>query len=140
MVEVLINEVPEKHPRIGLCVHYYQPVLPSRRAILVPSVNFFLLTDRSSKTGCPEKALSGPHIARYCDTIAAIPHVVRYFFSEVSSSPRWCDTPPWRFVSHRHMSSAISHFATYRAKLVRYPPTPHKNKHERVLQYYRYKS
>ena len=29
-----------------------------------------------------------PHIARYCDTIAALPHTARYFVREVSSSPR----------------------------------------------------
>ena len=74
----------------------------------------------------------GPHIARYCDTIAAISHIARYFFREVSSSPKWCDTPPWCLVSHRHIC-AIPHFATYRAIIVRYP---HKNKHERVLRYY----
>ena len=34
--------------------------------------------------------------------------------------PKWCDTPPWYLVSHRHIS-AIPHLATYRAIPVRYP-------------------
>ena len=41
-------------------------------------------------------------------------------FKEVSTPPKWCDTPPWELVSHRHIS-AIPHFATYRAIIVRYP-------------------
>ena len=61
-----------------------------------------------------------PRIARYCDTIAAIPHIARYFLTEVSIPPKWCDTPPWHFVSHRHIC-AIPDFATYRAIIVRYP-------------------
>ena len=61
-----------------------------------------------------------PHIARYCDTIAAMPHTARYFFREVSTPPKWCETPPWYLVSHRHIC-AIPHFATYRAIIVRYP-------------------
>ena len=61
-----------------------------------------------------------PHIARCCDTIAAIPHIARYFFREVSTPPKWCDTPPWHLVSHRHIC-AIPHFATCRATIVRYP-------------------
>ena len=61
-----------------------------------------------------------PHIARYCDTIAAIPHIARYFLREVSTPPKWCETPPWDLVLHRHIC-AIPHFATYRAIIVRYP-------------------
>ena len=65
------------------------------------------------------------HIARYCDTIAAIPHIARYSFREVSSSPKSFQTPPchWCSVLHRHIC-AIPHFATYRAIIVRYPDTP----------------
>ena len=33
-----------------------------------------------------------PHIAPYWDTIAAIPHIARYFSREVSTPPKWCDT------------------------------------------------
>ena len=36
-----------------------------------------------------------------------------------STPPKRCDTPPWHLVSHRHIS-AIPHFATYRAIVVRY--------------------
>ena len=61
-----------------------------------------------------------PHIARYCETIAAIPHIARYLLREVSTPQKWCDTPPWHLVSHRHIC-AIPHFATYRATIVRYP-------------------
>ena len=61
-----------------------------------------------------------PHIGRYCDTIAAIPHIGRYLLKEVGTRPKWCDTPPWRLVSQRHIC-AIPHFATYRARIVRYP-------------------
>ena len=78
-----------------------------------------------------------PHIARYCDTIAAIPHITRYFLREVSISRKWCDTPPpWYLMLHRHIC-AIPHFATYRAIILR--DAPHENKYERVLRYYRYK-
>ena len=41
-------------------------------------------------------------------------------FGEVSTPPKWCDTPPWYLVSHKHIC-AIPHFATYRAIIVRYP-------------------
>ena len=68
-------------------------------------------------------------ILRYyrCDT----PFFKGYFFREASAPPKWCDTPPCYLVSHRHIC-----FATYRAIIVR---DPHKNKHEGVLRYYRYK-
>ena len=36
--------------------------------------------------------LSRPHIGRYCDTIAAIPRIMRDLFREVSTR---CDTPSW---------------------------------------------
>ena len=39
---------------------------------------------------------------------------------EVSTPPKWRDTPPWYLVSHKHIC-AIPHFATYRAIIVRYP-------------------
>ena len=42
------------------------------------------------------------------------------FLGEVSSPPKWCDTPHWYLVSHRHIC-VIPHFATYRAIIVRYP-------------------
>ena len=61
-----------------------------------------------------------PHIARYCDTVAAIPHIARYFLREVSTPPKWCDTPPWYLSLHRHIC-AIPHFATYRSIIVQYP-------------------
>ena len=41
------------------------------------------------------------------------------FFQGGQLSPKWCDTPPWYWVSHRHIC-AIPHFATYRAIIVRY--------------------
>ena len=54
------------------------------------------------------------------DAIAAIPHIARFFFREVSTPPKWCDNPYLYLVSHRHIC-AIPHFATYRAIIVRYP-------------------
>ena len=72
--------------------------------------------------GCgPAPDLKWPHTARYCDAIAAIPPIDRYFLSHPSNPPTGCDTPLWcLFFLHRHIS-AIPHFATYRAILVRYP-------------------
>ena len=54
-------------------------------------------------------------ILRYyrCDT-----HIAPYFFKELSSSPKWCNTPPCYFVSHMHIC-AIPHFATYHTIFVR---------------------
>ena len=46
--------------------------------------------------------------------------ISRDTFWEVSTLPKWCDTPPWYLVSHRHIC-AIPHFATYRVIIVRYP-------------------
>ena len=42
---------------------------------------------------CAQEA-QWPHITRHCDTIAAIPHIARYFFGEVGTPPKWYDTPP----------------------------------------------
>ena len=50
-----------------------------------------------------------------------IPDRARYFFREINSSPKWCETPPlWCLVSHKHIC-AIPHFTTYRAIIVRCP-------------------
>ena len=51
------------------------------------------------------------------------------FLSEVSTPPRWCNTPLCYLDSHRHIC-AIPHFATYRAR--DNCSIPHTNKHERV--------
>ena len=59
-------------------------------------------------------ALSGP-ISRDI----AIPSLL-YFSREVSTPPKWCDTPRWHLVSHKRIC-AIPHFATYRGVTVRYP-------------------
>ena len=73
-------------------------------------------TPKASCTGA-NRVAQGSHIARNCNTIAAIPHIARSFFRTVSSSPKWCDTA---LVSHRHIC-AIPHFATDRPISVRYP-------------------
>ena len=39
---------------------------------------------------------------------------------EVGTFPKWCDTPPWYLILHRHIC-AIPHFATYRVIHARYP-------------------
>ena len=67
-----------------------------------------------------------------CVTSSSALHIARYLLREVSTPQKWCDTP-LGIVSHRHIC-AIPHFATDRAT----PPPSHKNKHERVLRYYRY--
>ena len=56
-------------------------------------------------------------ILRYyrCDT----PYCAILFRGGITP-PKWCDTPPWYLVLHRHIC-AIPHFATYRAIIVRYP-------------------
>ena len=36
----------------------------------------------------PSKWDGWPDIARYCDTVAAIPHIERYLFREVSTHPQ----------------------------------------------------
>ena len=68
-----------------------------------------------------------------CDT-----HIARCFFREVSRPPQWCEIPPHHFALHRHIC-AMSHFAAYRAIIVRYGHIPHNNKCQRLLRYYRYK-
>ena len=75
-----------------------------------------------------------PHISRYCDAIAAIIHIARYFLREVRALPKLCDTPSWYLVSHRHIC-AIPHSATYRAIIVRYPPPPQKKKSTKQFCY-----
>ena len=63
-----------------------------------------------------------PHIARYCDTIAAMPHIARYLFQGGLVGPPnvAIPPPPWYLVSHRHIC-VIPHFATDRAITVRHP-------------------
>ena len=66
-----------------------------------------------------------PHIGWYRGTITErypIPSL-RYLCREVSTHPKWCDTPSWYLVSHRHIC-AIPNFATYRTIIVRCPPPP----------------
>ena len=48
---------------------------------------------KDSPRNVPRRCPWWPHIARYCDMIAAIPHIARYFLREVSTPPKWCDTP-----------------------------------------------
>ena len=74
-------------------------------------------------------SMSAQHIARWCDTIAAIPDIARYISGRlvaVSTRPKWCDTPPWYLASHRHIC-AMPHFATHRAIVVQYPTKPSTN-------------
>ena len=82
------------------------PVRFLRRPVTVQSF-------RSGHLVAPYRA-----ILRYyrCDT----PYRAMLFQGGSQSSPKWCDTPPWHLVSNRHIS-AIPHFATYRAIIVRYP-------------------
>ena len=83
----------------------------------------------------PGKGLSGP-ISRDTAILSLRYPMSRDTFSGRLALPRNGAIPPLGYlVSHRHIC-AIPHFATYRAIVVRYP---HKNKHERVLRYYRCK-
>ena len=68
------------------------------------------------------RLLSGP-IARDIAILSLRYPISRdTLLGEVSTAPKWCDTPPppWHLVSHRHIC-AIPHLATYRAIIVRYP-------------------
>ena len=82
--------------------------------------------------GCPfQRSLVAPyHAILRCSRS----HIAQYLLREVSTPPKWCDTPPWHLVSHRHIC-VIPHFATFRSINVRYA---HKIKHARVLRHYRY--
>ena len=79
----------------------------------------FVSNPGRSHSGRCTASLVAPYraILRYyrCDTpYRAI------LFQGGCTPPKWCDTPPWYLVSHRHIC-AIPHFATYRAIIVRYP-------------------
>ena len=112
--------------RVGVCVSALL-----RSGDLGP---FDLLnSEASSRLVAPYRA-----ILRYyrCDTIAAIPQIARYCLREVSTPPKWCDTPPLvlsftqahlrdtPFCNVLRDNCAISH---------------KKNKHEIILRYYRYR-
>ena len=58
------------------------------------------------------------------------PHIAPYFFREVSSSPKLCDTSPGQIVPHRHIC-AIPHLAAYRAIIC---TTPQKIRKRRGVQ------
>ena len=40
------------------------------------------------KSTVPTSMCKGPHIAQYCDAIAAIPHIARYLLSGLSTDPK----------------------------------------------------
>ena len=80
----------------------------------------------------PEPVLSGPisrdtAILRYCDTIAAIPHIARYFLREVSASPKRCDTPRLvlSFTQTHPCDTPFCNVSRDNCAI------PHKNKHEK---------
>ena len=77
----------------------------------------------------------GQHIAWSCDTIAAIPRIARYFSRDVGSPPNWCDTPPLALsFAQAHLCDTPFCYISRDICAI-----PHKNKHERVSRYYRYK-
>ena len=96
------------------------------------------------RIGENHKGVQWPLVARYRDTLAAIPHIARYLFREASTPPKRCDTflgtqlryLPWYLVSCMRIC-AIPHLAISRAITVRSPPI--KNKHKIVFRYSRYK-
>ena len=67
-----------------------------------------------------------PHIARHCETFAAIPHIARDLFREVSAPSIWCD-PPRYLVLLRNIC-AIPHLQHIARELC----DTLQNKHERV--------
>ena len=75
-----------------------------------------------------------PHIARYCDTIAAIPHIARYFLREASRTPKMVRYPPL-VLSFTQAYLCDTQFCNVSRENC---AIPHKSKHERVSRYYRY--
>ena len=94
-----------------------------------------MITSAGTSLPGPTGSLSGP-ISRDIAILSLRYPISRdTFLGEFSTPPKWCDTPPWYLVSHRHIC-AIPHFATYRAIIVRYPM---KTSTKMVVRYYRYK-
>ena len=110
--EVLENEGTRKEVRELHCpVHLDTPML---------EVLQLLPVRRGRTTSSCALWLSGP-ISRDIAILSLQYPISRdTSFGEVSTPPKWCDTPPWYLVSHKHIC-AIPHFATYRAIIVRYP-------------------
>ena len=106
------------------------------RTPCIPLVLYFVLIGLETKNVLDYQGRAGDH-ARYCDTIAAIPHIARYFLREVSSPPKWCDTPPFvPSLAQAHLRdtpfcSVSRDNCAYRAIIVRYPIQ--KNQHKRVF-------
>ena len=120
--------MPRGFPRKGVGVK------KSSLSLSIPSKVRSLLPGISLEFAGVSRTLYWPHIARYCGTIAAIPHIARYLFREVSSSTRWCDTPLVLSFTQAHLCN------TPFCNISRdYCVIPHKNRHQTVLRYYRYK-
>ena len=62
------------------------------------------------------------------DTIAAIPHIARYFLREASTPPKWCDTPPLAlsFTQTHLCDTPFCNVSRDNCAI------PHENKHENV--------
>ena len=79
----------------------------------------------------PTKPIPNLELLELVESLLVAPYcaILRYYrcdtpyrailFQGKSTPPKWCDTPPWYLVSHRHIC-AIPHFATYRAIIVQY--------------------
>ena len=79
-------------------------------------------------------------VAPYCTMLECYcceTHVARYLSREVTTPPKWCDTPPWvlNFTQAHLCDTPFFFLQLSHDNCV----IPHKNKHERVLQYYRCK-
>ena len=93
------------------------------------------MTKRCSQSGileapCPQHApCRSSNAPTGSNLVAPYRAILRYYrcdtpsrailLREVSTPPKWCDTPHWYLILHRHIS-AIPHFATYRTIIVRY--------------------
>ena len=102
---------------------------------IFPVAQAFTLLRRVLRRGCQKRpseeafrrqtsvvsprVLSGP-ISRDIAIVSLRYPLSRDTFSAMAASPQQGAMPPWCLLLHRHIS-AIPHFATYRAILVRYP-------------------
>ena len=107
----------KSHPKLSAVLSnstFWSPRMFHADFLLTGETN---ISSTSPKATIAPKCLVAPYRTNRCDTpYRAIPQS----FREVNTPPKWCNTPHVYLVSHRRIC-AISHFATYRAVIVRYP-------------------
>ena len=77
--------------------------------------------------------VNGPHISRYCDTIAPKPHIAGDLLIEVSTSPKGCDAPLAHLHSQRYLCDTPCGNISWDSCAI-----PDKDKHKKAKRYYRY--